>query len=405
MAILAGLALGGTCVAVGYYVAATMAARAFVRRKKPSPQPLKRTPPRVALLKPLHRASAQVSANLETFLALDYPQKEYVLGVPGGDSSPARIVREFIARHPQSDIKLETTETPGASNNKIAKLIRMAERVPDAEVLVMSDADIEVDPDYLQRLVSELYADETTGMVTCAYRARTAGPDLGARLEALYVNADFLPMTLLAQAIEPMSYAFGATIAVKRKVLDEIGGLQAVKNLLADDYYLGNLAFGQGYRIRLSDKLVTSVAREKSLSDFFVHQMRWARTYRSVRPSSIAMVLTYGPFWALLLALCARLSPLSCATLAGVLALRCAMAGYVMREVAEIPPSASDLALLPLKDLLNVGIWIASLFGNTVLWGDRRFRILSGGQLEEIELPRPEPQPAGVQAGPPRDDG
>lgn len=399
LTILAGLSALGTAVATGYYVAAIAAAQRFARRKNLAPPELRRVPPRVALLKPLHRAGSQLAANLETFLAADYPQCQYVLGVSGGDSDPAEVAREFIARHPQVEIALETTQASDAANNKIAKLIRMAERAPDAEVFVLSDADIVVDRDYLERLVAELYADELTGMVTCAYRSRPGSGDLGARLEALYVNADFLPMTLLANAIEPLSYGFGATIAIKRQALEQIGGFQAVKDLLADDYYLGNLTFGQGFRIHLSGKLVTSVSREKSLSDFLTHQMRWARTYRSVRISSVAMVMTYGPFWALLLTLCAGLSPLSCIWFGAVVGLRCAMAAYVMRRVAEIPVRMPDLALLPIKDLLNVGIWAASLLGNTVTWGGRRFRILPDGRLEEIGGLGAEARPASAPAG------
>src|SRR5262249_47001763 len=151
---------------------------------------------------------------------------------------------------------------------KVGKLIKMVPRASRADVFVLSDADIAVEPDYLRRVVSDLYADERTGLVTCAYRARPVGWDPGARLEALYINTDFMSMAILADSFEPVHYAFGGTIAIKNTVVGEIGGFEALKDLLADDFHLGNRAVQRGYKIGLSSVLVTIVPGERTFSDF-----------------------------------------------------------------------------------------------------------------------------------------
>ena len=138
-------------------------------------------------------------------------------------------------------------EEPDCSNRKVAKLVKMADRAEKAEVFVLSDADVSVERDYLKRIVGELISDEKIGIVTCAYRARPGG-SFASRLEALYVNTDFLPQILLAEMIEPMHYALGATIAIKRRVLEATGGFRAVKDLLADDFYLGNFTNARATR-------------------------------------------------------------------------------------------------------------------------------------------------------------
>ncbi len=166
-------------------------------------------------------------------------------------------------RYQYANITLVVGEEPDCSNRKIAKLVKMADRAEKAEVFVLSDADVSVERDYLKRIVGELIADEKIGIVTCAYRARPGG-SFASRLEALYVNTDFLPQILLAEMIEPMHYALGATIAIKRQVLEAAGGFRAVKNMLADDFYLGNFTNAQGYEIKLSDSLVTLTCEEKS---------------------------------------------------------------------------------------------------------------------------------------------
>ena len=153
----------------------------------------------------------------------------------------AEIPVALRQRYQYANITLIVGEEPNCSNRKIAKLVKMADRAEKAEIFVLSDADVSVERDYLKRIVGELISDEKIGIVTCAYRARPGG-SFASRLEALYVNTDFLPQILLAEMIEPMHYALGATIAIKRKVLEAAGGFRAVKNMLADDFYLGNFA-------------------------------------------------------------------------------------------------------------------------------------------------------------------
>src|SRR5262249_48104298 len=152
--------------------------------------------------------------------------------------------------------------------------------------------------DHLHRVVNELDADERIGLVTCLYRAK-AYRGLASRLGALFVNTDFVPLVMISKTIEPLRYSLGATVAIKRTALEAIGGFQRLKDLLADDYYLGKFASDQGYRIGLSNSIVTIGSEERHFADFWNHQLRWMRTYRTTRPISLATIVLHGPFWAL----------------------------------------------------------------------------------------------------------
>ena len=112
--------------------------------------------------------------------------------------------------------------------------------------------------------------------------------------------------------------------------------------------------------------------------------MRWARTYRTVRPESLATILINGPFWALAMAIASGFSLASLGILVGVVAARVAMAAVVVGVMLHLPEALSDLWLVPLKDLIMAGIWFASLAGNEVDWSGRRYRLLGGGRMEEI---------------------
>lgn len=384
MTIWIAIPAAAVCVSLFYYIAATVAAIRFAQRMA-SPLPrLPKVPPRVAVLKPLHGSTNSLAANLVSFLELSYPRADYYFGVENYDDPAAEIPVALRQRYQYASVTLVVGEEPNSSNRKIAKLVKMAERAEKAEIFVLSDADVSVDRDYLKRIVGELIADEQVGIVTCAYRARPSG-SFASRLEALYVNTDFLPQVLLAEMIEPMHYALGATIAIKRNVLEAAGGFRAVKNLLADDFYLGNLANTRGYRIKLSDSIVTLTCEEKRLSDFWHHQLRWARTYRTVRPISIATILMHGPFWALILLATSRGSAAAWAALVLVLAARLTMSAAIVGRVLKMPEMMSQLWLVPLKDLIMTGVWFGSLLSNKVRWAGREFKVIRGGVMQEVK--------------------
>ncbi len=356
------LALAGIFISAGYYAATVAAAYRFRKRASAPPRPLPKIAPRAVLLKPLHGVNDSLADNLLSFMEVDYPRKEYVFGVSSYEDPAVHVPLAIKPRYQTSQITLTVGGDPSAANRKIGKLIRMVPRATRPDVFVLSDADIAVETDYLRRVIA----------------------DLGGRLEALYINTDFMPMAILADTFEPLHYAFGATIAIKREVLEEIGGFEAIKDLLADDFHLGNRAVQHGYKIGLSSALVTIVPGERTFSDFWHHQLRWARTYRTVRPISLGTILTHGPFWAVLLVLSGGLSAGSIAIAAAAVAARLAMGAAMIKGLARLPLSLSDLGLLIVKDFCITGIWFASLLGNTVRWGQRQYRITADGRLEEI---------------------
>ena len=378
------IAAAAVVVSMFYYIAATVAAIRFAKRTTSPVLPLPKVPPRVTVLKPLHGSSNSLAANLVSFLEIAYPRVDYYFGVESYEDAAAEIPVALRQRYQYANITMIIGEEPNCSNRKIAKLVKMTDRAEKAEVFVLSDADVSVERDYLKRIVGELMSDEKIGIVTCAYRARPGG-SFASRLEALYVNTDFLPQILLAEMIEPMHYALGATIAIKRKVLDAAGGFRAVKNMLADDFYLGNFTNTQGYEIKLSDSIVTLTCEEKSLSDFWHHQLRWARTYRTVRPISIATILMHGPFWALILLALSRGSAAAFATLVLVVAARLAMSAAIVGRVLKMPEMLGELWIVPLKDLIMTGVWFASLLSNKVMWAGRQFKVIRGGVMREVK--------------------
>ena len=384
MKLLELIAIGGILSSTVYYLAAIVAGLIFAHRSNTPPQELPKIPPRVAILKPLRGVSEHLRANIISFLELAYSRVEFIFGVTSYEDRAIDVPVSLRAPYQFANMTVTVGDEPGCTNRKIAKVVKMAERAADkTEIFVLSDADISVEPDHLKRVVSELTADDKIGIVTCIYRGR-AYESFASRLEALFINTDFAPQVILAEALEPMHYALGATIAVKREALEAIGGFRALKDLLADDFHLGHKVSEAGYDIELSSSIVTVACEDHNFTDFWNHQLRWARTYRHVRPLSLATIFIHGPFWALLYIIANRFALRSFDALTMILGLRMLMGSVMIGKVLRRPQALSDVLLLPFKDLIMTGIYFASLTGKTVKWGGRRFLLMAGGVMREL---------------------
>ena len=384
MTVIKFLAEVGVLVSLGYYIGAIIAAYLFSRRASAPAPELPKIPPRVAVLKPLHGLSKTLPTNLISYLELAYPRVEFLFGVSSYDDPAAQVPVSLRPTYQFANLTMLVGEEPNCANRKIAKVIRMAERADKADIFVLSDADVSVERDHLRRVVSDLLADDKVGVVTCVYRARPLG-SLASRLEALSVNTDFAPQAIFSAAVEPLRHGLGATIAIKRPALDSVGCFRSLKDLLADDFYLGRLATEHGWKMKLASSVVTITCEEEHFEDFWNHQLRWARTYRTVRPESLATLAIHGTFWALLLVIASGASPFSLAALAAVLATRYGMSAYMLARVLKLPELLGDVWLVPFKDLVMTGIWFASLISKRVRWAGRSFEILRGGVMREVK--------------------
>lgn len=380
--LLLSLATLGVACSLLYYAASLITAMRFAARASDPAPPLPKPPPRIAVLKPLSGLSSSLLASLASYLESGYPRADFFFAVPSYEDRAAEAPVALRSQYPYASITLIVGDEAGVANRKIAKVIRMAERAERADAFVLSDADISVERGHLERLIGELFADERVGLVTCAYRARPAG-SFASRLAALFINTDFAPMVMLAVAIEPLRYAFGATIAVRRTALEAAGGMRPLGDKLADDFELGRAVVASGWEARLSHSLVTSACEERTFGEFWRRKLRWARTYRTMRPLSLLTILINGPLWALVM-LAVTHRPTAMAVCAGVIAARMATSALTLARTLKLPELMRDVWLVPLKDLVMAAIWAASLFGNEVAWGGRRFTISRGGVMREI---------------------
>ena len=373
------LCTGATLAACAFYLLSILAACRFFRGKTATPSS-ELCP--VSILIPLCGADVGAYENYAAFCRQDYPAYQLVFGVRDPLDAAVPIVRRLIANFPKRDIALVICPKTIGSNLKVSNLYNMLERVKH-EWIVIVDSDIRVGPSYL-RSIMPLLADQRVGLVTCLYRAAQA-PDLAARLEAIGITADFVPGVLAAWLLEGMHFALGSTMAMTRTTLKAIGGFQAIGDYLADDFMLGNLIAKAGYEVCLARYVVEAVVAPMGFYGMLKHQLRWSRSMRFSRPVGyLGAALTHGTALALLNLLVYHGAVPSLVLLGVALSIRLGMAWLIGVHWLDDRVLKKYFWLLPLRDLLNFGIWCLGLVGKRVEWRGQLLEIIGDGKIVQV---------------------
>lgn len=97
----------------------------------------------------------------------------------------------------------------------------------------------------------------------------------------------------------------------------------------------------------------------------------------------MGLIFTHGLGWALLNVLASGLSPVSLWLLGLNFFLRLAQAMTVGAEVLGDHEVLANLWLLPLHDAMAMGLWVAGLTGDTIVWRREQFT-LKDGKLAKV---------------------
>jgi ceramide glucosyltransferase len=377
------LALACSAIATIYQLVQIVAAWRFLRRAR---YPRDGHTPPVTVLKPLKGPGLELAANLDTFCRQDYPEYQIVFGVEDATDPAVEVVRALMRRFPDRDITLSVGNEEGA-NRKVASLVHMM-RHARHDVLVLSDADIRVRPDYLRTLAAPLI-DPSVGLTTCLYRGR-AMIRVASLIESLFINTDFLPMVLVAQWVQRFRYAYGASTAFRREALAGIGGFDALRDHLADDYLLGNRIADAGWHLLLLPYLVETVLDSRTMGDVWRHQLRWARTYRVCQPFGwFVSLIIHTMLWGVLAVFATGGSTVGWIALLAAVAARIGSLRVILGMLGDTV-TVRDLWLVPLKDLAYSAVWVTSWLGRDVVWSGQRLRVQPDGRMVPLDaVPEP----------------
>ncbi len=362
---------------LSFYAAASLAAIRFAagRRRVQRPE----YTPRVSVLKPVHGVDFGSEQNFRSFCTQDYPNYEILFAVNDDSDAAVPLIRRLAAEFPERTIRIVSGAPFLGENRKVNNLVAML-REAQHEIIVITDGDVRVGPDFLRNVVAP-FEHSGTGVVTSLYRG-VAQKSFFAELEALGAATDFSAGVLVAERTEGLSFALGASIVTTKSWIQRIGGLEPIAQFLADDYELGHRISEAGGDVILSSEIVATMYPVQTFRGFWDHQLRWARTVRLCRPVSyLGLIFTHGLLWAILAAAIAHTTTIAAVSLLAYLVLRLAAAFFVGGLVLEDETVRRRWWLIPLRDVLHFAVWLGSFASNRVIWGDAVFTMKNGQMI------------------------
>ena len=385
--VLLALAVFGLITSTVFAGMVLAAAPRYLRERRAAESALTARPgftPPLTLLKPVHGAEPDLDKHLASFFEQDYPEYEILFCARTENDAGLEVARRVAARYPHIPAKFFTTGEPDYINAKVASM-ELMEAAAAHDILLISDSDVRVTPDYL-RAVALPFADAKVGGMCCPYRGIAAGGGLWARLEAVGMSVEMTAGVLVARMMEGMQFTLGPTMAFRRETIRRMGGFKVTADYCADDFVLGNETFKLGQTVVLSHHAIDHIVINLSLLASLKHQVRWMKSTRFSRPKGhFGTALTFSlPFGLLgwVVATAIGHAGWGIALLAWSVATREALSIAIGGLVVRDPSWFNLVVLYPIRDLMGFGFWAASYMGSRILWRGRIFQLLPGGKMK-----------------------
>jgi ceramide glucosyltransferase len=338
--------------------------------------------PPVTILKPIYGLEKNLRENLRSACVQDYPEYQVVFSVQVPDDPAIPLLRELQSEFGAQKVTIAIDGSHTAPNGKIKNLLGA---LPYAryDILVISDSDILLGPEYLKAIVAPL-EDPTVGYVCTLYKASHAGTWVE-RLELLTINADVMSNIVFAHMTGVSKPCLGASTALHRSTLKDIGGLEALGEYLVEDYEMGLRILKTGKKSAIVFHLIDTIVDLKTVRQWWTHQVYWDQNIRVVEPAKFfgTIIVRAIPFALLFAAL--RLDLLGAMVLGGAVLVRLATAAAILGWGFRDREGIKSLALLPLRDTTGLVSWALAFTKRIVIWRGAEFILCRDGRM----APRP----------------
>lgn len=389
LTILFWIAVVGSVTSTIYCLMVVAAAVRFGLRKRQEERETTDFFPPVSVLKPLHGTEEGMESNLESFFEQDYPEFELLFCSRHDTDEGLQSARRVGARYPHVDAKYITCGEPQFHNAKVFSLATM-DAAAKHDLFVTSDADVRVGKDYLRRMVQNL-RDPKMGLASCVYLGKThrgSAAGFSSQLDAVGKSVEMTSGVLVADMLEGTKFALGASMAVRRKSFQDVGGFADLGQFYADDFVLGNRLAAKGVGVRMATHVIRLMVLDTPFRLSFRNQLRWMQSTRRSRPwghlgSGLTFAMPFG-LVGLLWGLLSGHALVGVIWLVAMVANRWLQAGVILRVLGDEEWLRCTL-IYPLRDLLGSILWLASYGGERFYYRGKIYRLKEGGRVEAPE--------------------
>lgn len=336
--------------------------------------------PPLSLLKPIKGLEEELEGNLRSFFEQVYPgELEFVFSGESYDDPGLVLARAIAADYPHVPTRFVLCDLDFGLNPKVANLAA-AYRAAKHELVLQSDANVRARPGYLESIVREMIAADATLLSSIV--VGTGESSIGAALENLQLTAFIGPAVCTALHVAGVSVVIGKSMLMRRSAIDDLGGLEMVRDILTEDFILGRRVQESGRRIVLSTFVLENVNREIGVDRFFARHSRWLKMRAVIHFGSFLADLFANPTAFTFFAFVSSGFDATLGALFGATAVvKTALDAFYVKRLRGTPMALHHLALGPLKDLCMAVMWPYCAVSRSVVWRGRKLRFGTDSRL------------------------
>jgi ceramide glucosyltransferase len=334
----------------------------------------------VSVIHPIKDLDYEFEKNLESWFKQDYKGKvQHIFSFQEADDPAIEVVKKFKEKYPDIDMEIIVNPIIEGLNGKSSNMVN-GMKIAKYDIVLFGDSDIRVKPDFILKMARPL-KNEKVGITTCG-QINIGGKDFWTRFFTFVQNSETDYMWALFTKMGIDVGATGAAFAMRKELLEQVGGLEAFGGSLLEDLHLGNTLYRMGYKIELGPFVechVDKLEKEKS----FNYAKRIAvgiKTHIALElPAFVLMLFWYWIFF--ILAVILRNTDLLRLSLIfmGIRTIH----GLLMRPVAKNRIVPVDIIIPLFFDLFGTFYLLYAFNNPYVSWRGIRYEVRKGGFIEE----------------------
>jgi len=336
------------------------------------------------LLKPLKGSEENLADNLRSFFEQGYAGPlEFIFAAETLDDPGLDVAREISGDYPHIPTRFVISDPSYGLNPKVANLAA-AYHAAEHDLVLQSDANVRVSATYIQDIVSELVATDASLLTSLVIGVGERS--VGAAMENLQLGAFVAPAVCTALHVARVTCVIGKSMLFRRSELEALGGLASVRDILCEDFVLGQLYAKADKRVVLSATTVENVNQNIGIRQFLARHSRWLKMRAVIHVPAFVADLFSNPVCLMLLAFIAGGADVVMSyLLAAVVTYKVAGDAFMLRVTRGHGMAWYRVALGPIKDCLMGVVWVYSVFSRSVRWRGRRLRFGKMSRLRDDE--------------------
>lgn len=345
--------------------------------------------PGLTVLKPIKGLEEQLEENLRSFFDQDYDGPLQLVFASTEARDPGlRLARRVAAQYPDRDVRFVLSDPDFGRNPKVANLAG-ALAAARHDLVLQTDANVRLRPGYLRAVVQEFQS--TDAAMLGSLIAGVGERSFGAALDNIQLTTFTTPAICIASEVVDVQCVIGKSMLFRRSELESLGGLTLVKDVLAEDFVLGQTYQNAGKKVVLSRLTVDNVNIDTSVASFLSRHSRWLKMRVVIHLGGfVADILSNASFFAVAALAISGFDPRLVLLAAAVVAHKTLLDVRILRHIRGTSMPLRHLLCIPLRDLVIPVIWFHAIFSRTTEWRGERFRLGRGSVLTPLASGMPE---------------